>query len=159
MASVDRLIPLSDLLLGAAYADDHLDDREKERVLALLGEVLEGEELPDALTAWIDAFDPKSFNLETSCAEFAEDPAVDKRRLLELICAVHEADEELDFGEDDYLRAVARALDIPDSELEDLTLVVEVHTLSDHIKTLRKGPPPPPGSPERDVVDIDIDVD
>lgn len=150
MSTVDRLIPLSDLLLGAAYADDHLDDREKQRVVELLGELLEGEPLPEALTAWIDAFDPASFDVKKSCAEFADDPAVDKRKLLELICAVHEADEELDFGEDDYLREVAAALDIDPAELEDLTLVVEVQTLSDHIKTLRKTPPPPPGSPERD---------
>lgn len=149
MSSVDRLIPVSDLLLGAAYADDHFDDREKKRVVELLGELLEGEELPAALTAWIDAFDPGAFDLEASCAEFAEDPAVDKRKLLELICAVHEADEELDFAEDDYLRAVAAAIGVPESELEDLTLVVEVQTLSDHLKTVRKTPPPPPGSPER----------
>ena len=147
--SADRLIPLSDLLLGAAYADDHLDAREKQRVVELLAGVLEVDELPDALMSWIDAFDPASFDVEKSCAEFAEDPAVDKRKLLELIAAVHEADEELDFSEDDYLREVAAALDIDPAELEDLTLVIEVQTLSDHIRILRKGPPPPPGSPER----------
>lgn len=157
MPSVDRLIPVSDLLLGAAYADDHFDDREKQRVIELLGELLEGE-LPAALSAWIDAFDPKSFDLAKSCAEFSEDPAVDKRKLLELICAVHEADEELDFNEDDYLRAVAAEIGVAETELEDLTLVVEVQTLSDHIKTLRKTPPPPPGSPGRDdAVDVDLD--
>lgn len=156
--SVDRLIPLSDLLLGAAYADDHFDDREKRRVRELLVELLDGAELPPSLTAWIDAFDPDSFDLRTSCAEFAEDPPVDKRKLLELICAVHEADEELDFAEDDYLRDVAAALEIEASELEDLTLVVEIATLSDHIKTLRKTPPPPPGSPER-AASVDVDLD
>ena len=158
MPSVDRLIPLSDLLLGAAYSDDHLDDREKKRVIELLTELLDGAELPTALTAWIDAFDPKSFNVVTSCAEFAEDPAVDKRKLLELICAVHEADEELDFAEDDYLREVAAALEVDPKELEDLTLVVEVAELSNKLATLRKGPPPPPGSPERaEAVDVDLD--
>jgi uncharacterized tellurite resistance protein B-like protein len=145
MPATDRLIPLSDLLLGAAYADGHFASREKEKVAELLTSLLEEDDLPAALMAWIDAFDPKSFDLAASCAEFAEDAPVDKRQLLELIAAVHDADEELDLAEDDYLKAVAAELDATD-QLDGLALVIEIEKLRTSMSRLRAVPPPPPGA-------------
>jgi uncharacterized tellurite resistance protein B-like protein len=145
MPATERLIPLSDLLLGAAYADGHFAAREKEKVAELLTTLLDEAALPSALAAWIDAFDPKSFNLSASCAEFAEDAPVEKRQLLELIAAVHDADEELDLAEDDYLKAVAAELDATD-QLDGLALVIEIEKLRTSMNRLRAVPPPPPGA-------------
>ena len=160
MPTTDRLVPLSDLLLGAAYADGHFAEREKEKVATLLRELLGTGELPAPLVAWIEAFDPGSFDVAQSCSEFAEDPPVGKRELLELVAAVHEADEELDLAEDDYLRQVAAELGA-EEQLEGLSLVVEVEELRDHLSRLRPAavPPPPPGAAAAPADDVDIDFD
>ena len=74
----------------------------------LLGELLKADKLPDALDARIRAFDPKGFDLAKAAAVFAGDPS-DRKRKLELVAAVGDADEVLDTREDDYLVLVAKA--------------------------------------------------
>lgn len=79
----------------------------------------------------------------TTAAEFRRDPFDDRRRLRFLVAAVHDADNEFDFAEDAYLRALTEALDLPASALDGLTIDVEV--LRDSLTKIRRGPPPPPG--------------
>ena len=143
MALPDRLEPLCDLLLGAAYADDEFKDREREEVRGMLIDL--GGELSPALEKRIDTFDPKKFELATAVAAFKNDPDDDKRRLLFLVAAINEADEEIDFAEDAYLRALAKALGMPDSALAGMTVDVEEDLdLEIVFDQVRKGPPPPP---------------
>jgi hypothetical protein len=54
---------------------------------------------------------------------------------------VNEADEEIDFSEDDYLRDLAKALALPGSALKGLTVEMD---LEESFAQVRKGPPPPP---------------
>ena len=63
----DRLPLLADLLMDAAYADDHLEGEEKMAVKRLLREILDVQTLPMDLDFRIDEFDPKKFDR-------AEDP-------------------------------------------------------------------------------------
>jgi hypothetical protein len=107
--------------------------------------------LPAALEARIDGFRPAAFDLDATVASLAIDDAASKRQLLELIAAVHEADDITDLDEDAYLRAVAEALGVPAADYADLVideLAVESIRgawagLSD--ATPRRKPPPLPG--------------
>ena len=143
MALPDRILPLCDLLLGAAHADKQLAPRERDAVRETLAG-LTGTALTPALEDRIAAFDPARFDLAAVAGEFRGDPEDDRRRLLPLIAAIHDADEELDLAEDDYLRALAGALDLPASALEGLALDIQIEELREELAKVRKGPPPPP---------------
>ncbi|HTR55999.1 MAG TPA: TerB family tellurite resistance protein [Kofleriaceae bacterium] len=138
----DRILPLCDLLLGAAYADKQLHDVEKAEVRAMI-EDLAGK-LPPDVDKRIASFDPKKFDVARAAAPFRGDSADDRKKLLVLASAVIEADEEIDFSEDDYLRALAAALDLPKTALAGLTVDVEAEELQQTFQAVRKAPPPPP---------------
>jgi uncharacterized tellurite resistance protein B-like protein len=138
----DRILPLCDLLLGAAYADKVLRDPEKAEVRAMI-EDLAGT-LPPEVDKRIASFDPNKFDVARAAQPFRSDSQDDRKKLLVLCSAVIEADEEIDFSEDDYLRALAGALDLPNSALIGLTVDVESEELQQSFQAVRKGPPPPP---------------
>lgn len=154
MAALDRTMAICDLLLGAAYADDQFTNQERQTVRELLGDLCGGTDLPSEIEARIELFDPKSYDMDKTCAPFAGDSEDDRRKLLHLIAAVHEADEELDFAEDDYVRAVAESLNLPEETLTGIAVDFEVEELKEDFAKLRKTPPPVPGSAS---VDVDID--
>jgi uncharacterized tellurite resistance protein B-like protein len=153
MAIADRILPLTKLLLGAAYADNELKDQERDEVRALLEEL--AGELPTEVELAIVSFDPKAFDLAAVAGEFAGDNEDDRKKLLFLVSAVIEADEEIDFSEDDYLRALAEALKLPKSALAGLTVDVETEDLKETFQQVRKGPPPPPKAAKQSF-DVDI---
>lgn len=156
MSLSDRIVPLCDLLLGAAYADKQFKDREREEVTGMLSD-LAGSLTPE-LSAQIDGFDPKTFDLAKTAAAFASDGEDERRRLLFLVAAINDADEEHDFAEDEYLRSLAKALALPASALDGLIIDVEVEELKETFDKVRKGPPPPPVPKKKDgSVDIDMD--
>jgi|ERR1700733_5334804 len=154
MAISDRILPLCDVLMGAAYADKNLRDQERDEVRALLEEL--GGELPVEAEQRIASFDPKKFDLVTAALPFKADTADERRKLLFLVSAVIEADEEIDFAEDDYLRALAKALGLPASALAGLTVDIEAEDLKETFAAVRKGPPPPPKAKPKSV-DVDLD--
>jgi uncharacterized tellurite resistance protein B-like protein len=140
MTMKDRLPLVADLLMGAAYADDRLDGEEKDAVRRLLRELLEVATLPMDLDFRVNEFDPKGFDRAATAASFAGDPPAIKRRLLELIAAVHVADGEIDFAEDDYLRAVGEGLGLPPEAFKELVVdVVEEIDLGADLDHLRYG--------------------
>ena len=154
--AADRILPLCELLLGAAYADKELKDQEKDEVRALL-EGLAGE-LSTDVELKISSFDPAAFDLAASAAPFKSDSEDDRKKLLYLVAAVNEADDELDLSEDEYLRSLAAALALPKSALEGLTVEVETEELKETFKQVRKGPPPPPKAKAKSA-DVDVDID
>ena len=152
--TTDRILPLSELLLGAAYADKELKDQERDEVRSLL-QGLAGE-IPAEVDAKIKSFDPATFDLKAVAAQFKSDPEDDRKKLLFLVAAINEADDELDFAEDDYLRDLAAALDLPKKSLEGLVIEIEAEELKQTFAKVRKGPPPPP-KPKAKSVDVDLD--
>jgi len=154
MAQLDRTLAICDLLLGAAHADSHFTDRERVTVRELLADLFGSENLPSEVEARIDLFQADKFDVATAAQPFRGDSEDEKKKLLYLVAAVHEADEELDFAEDDYMRAIGKALDMPDAALDDLVIDVESEDLAEDFQALRKSPPPVPGS---STVDIDMD--
>ena len=154
MAIADRLVPLCDVLLGAAYADGQLAEAERAELRALI-EDLAGK-LPADVDLRINQFDPKKFDLTAATAPFRGDPEDERRKLLFLVGAVIDADEEVDLAEDDYLRALAKALGLPPSALDGLTVEVEAEEIKQTFAAVRKGPPPPPKG-KSSSVDVDLD--
>lgn len=153
--AADRIVPLCELLLGAAYADKELKDQEKDEVRSLLEGL--GGELPAEVDTKISGFDPAKFDLAAAAAPFKGDSEDDRKKLLYLVAAVNEADDEIDFAEDEYLRSLAEALGLPKTALEGLTIEIETEELKETFKQVRKGPPPPPTPKKGESVDVDID--
>lgn len=155
MALDDRIGPICDLLMGAAYADKEFKDREREEVREMLAD-LSGAKLTAELEDRIKNFDAKAFDLTKTATAFKADTEDERRRLLFLVAAINDADEEIDFAEDEYLRSLAAALSLPASALQGMTIDVEVEELREDFQKVRKGPPPPPPS-KLPSVDVDMD--
>ena len=136
----DRLDVITDLLMGAAYADGALEGREEATVRRLLGELLGDASLPAAAEAQMAGFDPRRFELAAAAARFAGDSPARKRELLELVAAVRDADEVFDSDEDDYLTALAAALGMKREEYADLAL--EIEELRGSLADVRPTAPP-----------------
>jgi uncharacterized membrane protein YebE (DUF533 family) len=131
--------------MGAAYADGQLAEEEKESVRAALTR-LAGGTLPPGVDVRIKSFHPKRFDVKATAAAFRSDPEDERKKLLVLAAAIIEADEEINFAEDGYLRSLAEALALPASALDGLTVEVEAEPeeLQKAFASVRKGPPPPP---------------
>ncbi len=65
------------------------------------------------------------FDLEEAARDFLSDPPMKKRRLLELVVKMVDADGETDLREDQFVRELAKALKMDESEYEDLVLEIE----------------------------------
>ncbi len=142
LTSGDRIFPLCELLLGAAYADEELHHQEKTEVRALLAEL--AGEMRVEVEACIASFEPKHFDLKATASAFRDDPEADRRKLLLLVSTVIEADDQMHLAEDAYLRELATALDLPRSALEGLTVDVEIEEVKETFRAVRNGPPPVP---------------
>ena len=136
----DRIDVITDLLMGAAYADGTLEGREEATVRRLLGELLDGATLPPETDARIKGFRREGFDLQAAAAHFLGDSAARKRKLLELVVAVRDADDVFDSAEDDYMTALARALGLPPAAYADLALQIE--ELRSSLHDVRRSIPP-----------------
>lgn len=141
-----RYLTITDLLLGAVYADDRLEGEEDAAVRKLVREMVGEDELPIQLEARIENFEPDRFDVEESAKEFEAVDDVNKRKLLELVAAVFDADGEVDFAEDDYMRSLAEALGMEKSEYDDLVIQYDVEDLQEVVDIVVSVPPPVPGS-------------
>jgi tellurite resistance protein len=141
MTMKDRLPIVADLLMDAAFADARLEGDEKDAVKRLLREVLDAQALPMDVDFRIEEFDPAKFDRKAAAAAFAGDPPPLKRRLLELVAAVHAADGEIDFAEDDHLRALGAALGLAPEAFKELVVdvVEEMDDIGQDLEQLRYG--------------------
>lgn len=133
----DRIGTITQLFLGALYADRRCVDAEKNAVRRLLRELIVRPELPPEIEQLIEDFDPARFDLGAVARDFAIDPPMNRRRLLELVAQLCLADGELDLDEDEYLHKLAKALGMPPSEYEDLVLDYETQELRKSFEMLR----------------------
>src|SRR4051794_10507422 len=98
MTATDRILPLCDVLLGAAHADARFEDRERAEIREMLAD-LAGAKLSPEIEARIAAFDPRACDLAKTAAVFKNDDPDERRRLLFLVAAVNASDDELDLAE------------------------------------------------------------
>ena len=143
MSLSDRIGPICDLLLGAAFADHQFKARERTEVHEILAELL-GTPVTPELERQIKAFRPDTFDLAATAALFASDPEEDRHHLLSLVAALNDVDGEVDLREDEYLRALGAALGLPDSAVAGMVIDVEVPQLRSRLAAVWRAPPPPP---------------
>lgn len=115
---------ITQLLLGAAYADKRLEGAEVTRIREILLQILRADTLDPHHEQLLADFNPGAFNVHSVAASLKDLDSRDKRTLLELIASVNDADDELDLAEDTYLRNVALGFGVPESEFKDLALEV-----------------------------------
>jgi uncharacterized membrane protein YebE (DUF533 family) len=144
MSSSDRIFPLCELLLGAAYADGQFQKQEKTEIRALLTEL--AGEMRVEVEACIASFEPDKFKLDSIIGVFRDDSEEERKKLLLLASTVIEADDEIDLSENAYLRDLAVALALPTSALDGLIVDVEIEEVKETFNAVRKGPPPIPAS-------------
>lgn len=120
----DHVDTITDLLLGAAYADKRLEGREVEAIRALLRKLIAQDELPAALDRRITGFNPARFDEGAAASSMLALDPTDKRKVLDLVATINEADDVLDLDEDAYLRKVARGLGVGDEEYVGLEIEV-----------------------------------
>jgi uncharacterized tellurite resistance protein B-like protein len=129
MTTSERIFPLCELLLGAAYADRDLHKLETIEVKSLLTE-LAGERNVE-VDACIASFEPDKFDMVTTAGVFRDDSEDDRQKLLLLVSTVIEADDEIDLAENEYLCALAAALALPASALTGLVVDVEIEEMKE----------------------------
>lgn len=134
----ERILPMTDVLLGAVYADSERTDAEIAAVKKLITSVFDGE-LPADVAARLDDFDASKFELDTALEPFVSDPPELHRKLLELVAAVRDADEIHDLEEDAYITRVAGMLGVPKLAYADLVLDLEIEDLSEVAETVARG--------------------
>ena len=140
----DRIEAVCDLLMGAAYADNLLHDKEKQVVTDFLGSLLPDGEVTDELLERIGSFSPDGFELGDVLSQFADDSEEERKKLLEVVAAVHSADEEYDLDEDEFITSVAAGLSLTDDDSMKHLLDYEVESLKEYMAKLRPSPPPVP---------------
>jgi len=133
----ERITTITDLLLGAMYADRQFEWEEYRALRTLLCELIVRPDLPAEIEERIARFSPERFDLAATARDFKRDPPMQPRRLLQLIAQLYEAKGELDLDEDEYLHRLARALELEPTDYEDIVLDYEV---LERASTL-----PPPG--------------
>jgi uncharacterized tellurite resistance protein B-like protein len=118
----EHIDTITDLLLGAAYADKRLEGDELSAISKMLCTVLQVNELPGAQKNRLSSFNPAKFDAKAAATSLHTLGDEDKRTVIELVASVHDADDELDFAEDEYLRKVAQGLGLSEDEIKDLTI-------------------------------------
>lgn len=120
----EHIDTITDLLLGAAYADKRLETKERDAITAMLTKLLGVSDLPDAQRDRIKAFNPAKLDVKAAGSKLALLSGDEKRKVLDLVASVTESDDEIALAEDKYLRKVAEGLGIPESEIESLTIEI-----------------------------------
>jgi len=120
----EHIDTITDLLLGAAYADKRLESKERDAITSMLTKLLGVSDLPDAQRDHIKAFNPAKLDIKEASSKLALLSGDDKRKVLDLVASVTESDDEIALAEDKYLRKVAEGLGIPESEIDSLTIEI-----------------------------------
>jgi hypothetical protein len=134
----DRIFVITDLMLGALYADATMTGEEDRAVRELLAKLLlcTPETLPPEVDARIRAFSLLEFDIERCARDFLADPPMKKRRLLELMARLTDRDGT-DLREDEYLRDLAGCLEMRLEEYADLVLDYDVERLRESFDEIR----------------------
>lgn len=134
----DRILVITDLMLGALYADATMTGEEDRAVREVLAKLLltPGGELPPEVDARIKNFSLLEFDIEKAAKDFLRDPPMKKRRLIELLAQLTDRDGT-DLREDEYLRDLANCLKMQTSEYDDLVLQYEIEDLRESFEDLR----------------------
>lgn len=126
----DQLAHIADLLLAAAHADSETVSAETDAARSILAK-LSGSSLSAALSARLDGFDAKSFDLGAAAKSLGALDAEHRKELLAMIAQITESDDVHDLDESEFIVRVARAIGASPADYKGLT-----------IELTPSGPPP-----------------
>lgn len=122
----DHVETITDLLMGAAFADKRLEGDEVSKIRDLLCKLLGTTSIPENLADRMKGFNPAKFDAGAAATQLRTDLGEDAAQVIDMIAAVHDADEEFDMGEDAYIRKVGSGLGLSDEQLKAHTIQLEV---------------------------------
>ena len=96
---------ITDLLLGAAYADKRLEGDELKSISAMLCKLLGTDALPAAQSERIQGFNPATFDVKAAAGRLRFESAENKRKVLELIASISESESPSGYRYDTRSRA------------------------------------------------------
>ncbi len=120
----EHIDTITDLMLGAAYADKRLEGNELDAIRNMLCKLLGVDEVPEAQAARIKSFNPAKHNPVAAAQSLGELTEDEQTKVLDLIASVNDADEVIDLDEDAYLRKVAEGLGVTGDRLDSLTIEI-----------------------------------
>ena len=112
---------ITDLLLGAAYADREFVGHEVVEIRSIVSAFYGQRTLPPERVEQIKGFDPDRFDVSAAAAKLADLPTEKKMEILSLVNQVVDADAVLDLDEDAYLASVAKAMGLTSDEVSTFT--------------------------------------
>lgn len=119
-----EIIRLTELLVGAAHADNEYHVFEQEKIKEIIMPFVHDRELAEEVARRMIDFDPVDFSIEEACAELDMTTAEERSAVFSMIVDVIEADDIHDFAESDYLVAVGEALGAAPEEYEHYTVEI-----------------------------------
>ena len=135
MALRQHIDTITDLLLGAAYADKRLEGKELAAIRKMIARLVGTVTVPSKIEDRIRAFNPAKHDVAAATGTLHGLSTADKSTLIELVASVNDSDDELDFDEDAYLRKVASGLGLSPEEIAGLTLdIVETGKIDGLLK-------------------------
>lgn len=120
----EHIDTITDLMLGAAYADKRLEGQELQAIRSMVIKLLGVPALPQAQEDRIKSFNPARFDVGTAARSLGVLDGDHKRKVLELVATVTDSDDELDLAESTYLRKLAEGLGLPEEDLEGMTIEI-----------------------------------
>jgi hypothetical protein len=127
---------LTELLLGACYADGTFCAKEQAALRALLARLLQVTELPPEIEDRIRTFDPHTFDARAAARTFVETTKAGNRPLLEVICEICTADARLELDENEYMLALVVALEMAKEDYKGLAMKSRLEGLSRLVKRI-----------------------
>jgi len=127
MNARERILATGRILAAAAHADGHVEASEVHKIYEILEREWRdaglGEELPREVLDAASALDART-TLAELARPFRGGDEGSKRKILELVVRVHDADGELDFKEDRFVSGLAKALGLASAKYQDLLLEI-----------------------------------
>lgn len=120
--TTEQIKHVAALLMGAAYADGDYDGHEAEAIGDILRGLVPDGELPVEVTGHLARFDIDEFDVVATCAALALDDQQAKLDVITLVSRVTDADGVHDLSESEYIEAVAAALGVDESLVDDHTI-------------------------------------
>jgi uncharacterized tellurite resistance protein B-like protein len=120
----EHIDTITDLMLGAAYADKRLEGEEVKAIRQLLCKILGVDQLPEAQAARMKSFNPAKHDPIAAAQSLGELSDEERHKVMDLIATVNDADDVVDLDEDAYLRKVAKGLGLSEDDIKDMTIEI-----------------------------------
>ena len=118
----DYVLAIASALLGAAYTDGALGERELRAIRRILARLIRSAQLPDWLELHLASFDPNALRIELIAERLRALEPAERRHVVELVRQVCDADNDFGFEDERYLTGLILALSLTDEDVSDLVV-------------------------------------